>query len=147
MIQGNILVSEDCVPRLTDFGNAALRDYTIRFTQSSIDSVKSLRWAAPELFKSSPRSYAADVWALGMETITCEVPYSEKSDHAVIFAVMFEMTLPKRPLEYIPMASLDGDTLWSLLRSCWEFEPARRPSALHAKTVMKSISAGGLRKR
>ncbi|QRV95310.1 Tyrosine kinase family catalytic domain protein [Ceratobasidium sp. AG-Ba] len=147
---GNVLVSKNGIPRLTDFGNAALRECTIRFTKSSTESVKSLRWAAPELFKSASSSYAADVWALGMtilETITCDVPYSEKSEHAVVFAIMIEMAVPDRPLKYIPRGSSDGDALWSLLRSCWEFEPARRPSALHVKTVMKGISAGGLGRR
>ncbi|ELU38302.1 Pkinase domain-containing protein [Rhizoctonia solani AG-1 IA] len=41
----NILISQDHTPRLTDFGNSALAEYTLQFTHSSTVQGMSLRWA------------------------------------------------------------------------------------------------------
>lgn len=43
-----------------------------------------------------------------------------------MFAVVVDKTSPERPEAHIPTNSEDGDKLWSLLKSCWEFEPERR---------------------
>ncbi|KAG8766044.1 hypothetical protein FRC12_007115 [Ceratobasidium sp. 428] len=48
---------------------------------------------------------------------------------AVITAVMVKKEVPKRPEDYIPSSSLKGDVLWTLLTSCWEHDPGKRPMA------------------
>ncbi|KAG8795970.1 hypothetical protein FRC12_007316 [Ceratobasidium sp. 428] len=63
---GNVLISQDGVARLVDFGNAKLQEYSLKFTQTSTKEALSSRWAAPELFEGDPCSYATDVYALGM---------------------------------------------------------------------------------
>ncbi|KAG8723617.1 hypothetical protein FRC09_002534 [Ceratobasidium sp. 395] len=62
----NVLISQDGVARLADFGNAKLQEYTLKFTKTSTKEALSSRWAAPELFEGKPCSYQTDVYALGM---------------------------------------------------------------------------------
>ncbi|KAG8687059.1 hypothetical protein FRC09_013723, partial [Ceratobasidium sp. 395] len=128
----NVLVSQDGVAQLADFGNAKLEEYTLKFTKTSTKEALSSRWAAPELFEGSSCSYATDVYAHGMtilEAITGDVPWTGKSERAVMFAITIKRVCPERPETHIPSESEHGDTLWTLLKSCWEFEPEKRPSA------------------
>ncbi|KAG9088921.1 hypothetical protein FRC06_001779 [Ceratobasidium sp. 370] len=48
--------------------------------------------------------------------------------------------IPKRPEESIPSNSQHGDALWSLLQSCWEFKPEKRPSAAKVAEIMKGVT-------
>ncbi|QRV92195.1 Serine/threonine-protein kinase [Ceratobasidium sp. AG-Ba] len=41
----NVLVSRDGIPRLADFGNAKLQEYTMKFTKTSTKETVSSRWA------------------------------------------------------------------------------------------------------
>ncbi|KAG8790282.1 hypothetical protein FRC12_012286 [Ceratobasidium sp. 428] len=130
----NVLISQDGAAQLADFGNAKLEEYTLKFTQTSTKEALSSRWAAPELFEGSLCSYATDVYALGMtilEAVTGDVPWTGKSERAVMFAITMKRVCPDRPETHIPPDSQHGDTLWSLLKSCWEFEPGERPSAVN----------------
>ncbi|KAG9122248.1 hypothetical protein FRC07_001465 [Ceratobasidium sp. 392] len=43
--KANVLISKQGVPRLADFGNATLQEYTLQFTKSSTAEVLSARWA------------------------------------------------------------------------------------------------------
>ncbi|KAG8721246.1 hypothetical protein FRC09_008202 [Ceratobasidium sp. 395] len=142
----NVLITEDGSARLADFGNAALQELTLRFTQSSTKAGLSPRWAAPELIKGAKCNFPADIYALGMEALTSSVPFADKPDFAVMYAVM-EKYQPKRPEAIIPMDSEDGDKMWSLLRWCWEYEPEKRPSAAEVKKIVKTITQAGLQRR
>ncbi|KAG8792969.1 hypothetical protein FRC12_004338 [Ceratobasidium sp. 428] len=135
----NVLISQDGIPQLADFGNAKLQEYTLKFTKTSTKEALSSRWAAPELFEGESCSYATDVYALGMtilEAITGDIPWTGKSERAVMFAITIKRAYPERPEVYIPSASEQGDFLWSLLKSCWEFEPEERPSAAKVAQVV-----------
>ncbi|KAG8795785.1 hypothetical protein FRC12_009792 [Ceratobasidium sp. 428] len=132
----NVLISENGSPRLADFGNAASKELTLRFTQASTKGSFSPRWTAPELFEDTKCNVQADIYALGMETLTGEVPFPDKQDHQVIYSVMFKRLQPTRPEAHIPTGSKDGNKLWSLLQWCWEYKPDKRPSAAEVhKTV------------
>ncbi|KAG8783248.1 hypothetical protein FRC12_019927 [Ceratobasidium sp. 428] len=61
----NVLISQDGIPQLADFGNAKLQEYTLKFSKTSTKEALSSRWAAPELFEGESCSYATDVYALG----------------------------------------------------------------------------------
>jgi serine/threonine protein kinase len=41
----NVLISDEGVAKLTDFGNAAVKKYTLQFTGTTGGSNISLRWA------------------------------------------------------------------------------------------------------
>ncbi|QRW06409.1 Tyrosine kinase family catalytic domain protein [Ceratobasidium sp. AG-Ba] len=145
----NVLVSRYGVAQLADFGNATLNEYTLMFSKTSTKESLSPRWAAPELFRGAKCSVQADIYALGMtilETITGDVPYPDKTEYAVMFAVMFEKAYPERPDTHIPNSE-QGDSLWSLLKSCWEFEPEKRPSAAEVARKMAGITDEGLRRK
>jgi hypothetical protein len=47
----------------------------------------------------------------------------------VIMRKILSKEHPKRPEEYIPGSSTQGDHLWSLLTKCWEYNPPDRPTA------------------
>ncbi|QRV92211.1 Vegetative incompatibility protein HET-E-1 [Ceratobasidium sp. AG-Ba] len=144
----NVLVSIDGTPRLADFGNAKLQEYTLKFTKTSTKETMSSRWAAPELYEGAPCSFTTDVYALGMtvlETITGEVPWSGQTEHFVLFAVTLKRECPERPEAHIPTYSEHGDALWSVLRWCWENDPGKRPTAEQVKSKMENITKQGLR--
>ena len=44
-MKDNILVSKDGLPRLADFGNALLQDYTLLFSQTTTKGNLTMRWA------------------------------------------------------------------------------------------------------
>ncbi|CAE6440093.1 unnamed protein product [Rhizoctonia solani] len=62
----NVLISEKGVPVLTDFGNAILRDQTLKFTQARSTGGLTARWSAAELLRGDRHTEATDVYALGM---------------------------------------------------------------------------------
>ncbi|KAF8604166.1 kinase-like protein [Ceratobasidium sp. AG-I] len=127
----NVLISDDGTPMLADFGNAILQESTLQFTTTTTRYALSARWAAPELTERlGMHSFAADVYALGMETITGKVPYSEKSELGVYMALAMG-ELPPQPEDSIPSNSEIGRNLWRLLTTCWSYEPGDRPSAVH----------------
>ncbi|QRV90507.1 hypothetical protein RhiJN_18525 [Ceratobasidium sp. AG-Ba] len=142
----NVLISQDGIAQLADFGNATLQEYTLRFTKTSTKEVLSSRWAAPELFEGASCNLSTDVYALGMtilETITSDIPWTGMSDRAVMFSVMIHKSCPERPESYIPKNSDHGDKLWSLLQSCWSFDPETRPSAGEVTDIMSEIKQSG----
>ncbi|KAG9099948.1 hypothetical protein FS749_016646 [Ceratobasidium sp. UAMH 11750] len=63
----NVLVSDNGIAKLTDFGNAVLKKHTLEFTGTTSGSKISVRWTAPEVLRGeSAYTKEADVYALGM---------------------------------------------------------------------------------
>ncbi|KAG9080753.1 hypothetical protein FS749_007910, partial [Ceratobasidium sp. UAMH 11750] len=146
----NVLVSSEGIPMITDFGNAVLQQGTLQFTETVKQSGFTPRWTAPEILdeREVKQSEEADVYALGMtilETITGKVPYSHINNIvALIKAIAIKNETPKRPEEHMASNSEHGDALWSLLQSCWKFEPEERPDAAEVAKIMKGITREGL---
>jgi serine/threonine protein kinase len=61
------------------------------------------------------------------EAITGEVPYAGVNDMAVLYAII-EKRAPKRPEKHIPITSVHGELLWSLLNRCCASGPGSRPT-------------------
>ncbi|KAG9092042.1 hypothetical protein FRC06_000270 [Ceratobasidium sp. 370] len=57
---------------------------------------------------------------------------------------VFSKRCPERPAEHIPEDSLHGNILWSLLNSCWAYEPGDRPKASGVKDIMQGVAREGL---
>lgn len=138
----NVLVSEDGQLKLTDFGNAALREYTIRFSSTTSAPSVSMRWTAPEVVLGEVgTSPEADVYALGMtflEVISGTVPYDGLSDIPVFGKIMNKIH-PVRPEEHLPSNSAQADSAWSLMTSCWLYNAQERPKASKVRDEMKLI--------
>ncbi|CAE6456069.1 unnamed protein product [Rhizoctonia solani] len=140
----NILISDEGVPLLTDFGNALLAQYTLKFTQTTSTNTLTMRWAAPELIEeSSEHNKATDVYALGMticEALTGKVPYYGKSETSTMYLVTMRKTPPERP-QNMCGPHKTGDQLWNLLLRCWSFEPTERPSSAEVLSVIGTITS------
>ncbi|CAE6533660.1 unnamed protein product [Rhizoctonia solani] len=143
----NVLISQDYTPKLTDFGNAALAEYTLQFTNSSTTQSMSVRWTAPEILKQETKTtQAGDMFALGMitfEVITGILPYVGVSDPVAMFSIAAGK-LPERPQAHIPSGVKQADRLWSAIASCWAYNPNERPKAQEIRSMMDGITSGEL---
>ncbi|KAG8783794.1 hypothetical protein FRC12_019361 [Ceratobasidium sp. 428] len=63
---------------ITDFGNAVLQQGTLQFTETRKALQFTPRWTAPELLMNEKitLSEEADVYALGMTVLVCELSYN-----------------------------------------------------------------------
>ncbi|KAF8601108.1 hypothetical protein BDV93DRAFT_510375 [Ceratobasidium sp. AG-I] len=77
----------------------------------------------------------ADVYALGMETITGRSPYTGKPDPTVMGLVMIRKQLPPRPVDLISEDSNHGRKLWKILEQCWSHNPELRPGVAAVRDV------------
>ncbi|CAE6444949.1 unnamed protein product [Rhizoctonia solani] len=143
----NVLISQDYTPKLTDFGNAALSEYTLRFTNSSTTQSVSVRWTAPEILKQETKTtQAGDIFAFGMiifEAITGLLPYVGVSEPVAMFSIVAGK-LPERPQAHIPSGVEQADRLWSVITSCWAYDPSGRPKAQDIRSMIDGITFGGL---
>ncbi|KAG8683912.1 hypothetical protein FRC09_015731, partial [Ceratobasidium sp. 395] len=140
--QDNILVSNDGEPLVTDFGNAVLRERTLKFTSTTTGHKISSRWTAPELLHGDPYSFEADVYALGMtilEVVTEDVPYATIHREVAVIAAILTGVLPERPQAQIPSTSTFGEALWALLNECWTLDPMKRPTAAAVRDKMRVL--------
>ncbi|KAM9245234.1 megakaryocyte-associated tyrosine-protein kinase [Dugong dugon] len=130
----NILVSEDLVAKVSDFGLA-------KAERKELDSSRlPIKWTAPEALKHGRFSSKSDVWSFGV--LLWEVfsygraPYPKMSLKAVSEAVEkgYRMEAP----EGCP------GPIHTLMGSCWEAEPSRRPPfrKLAEKLARELRSAG-----
>ncbi|ELU40226.1 Vegetative incompatibility protein [Rhizoctonia solani AG-1 IA] len=135
----NVLVSSNEVAKLTDFGLSAMSGTTIAFSETTNSQAVSTRWAAPELLlEGALKTEKSDVYALGMEIITGEVPYSQcQRDYQVITKVL-QGTLPERPTEQLKEDS-SGNQIWELLLKCWDRDPDARKSAKEVAEFLASV--------
>ncbi|CAE6459277.1 unnamed protein product [Rhizoctonia solani] len=169
----NILVSQDRVVKITDFGNAALAEYSLQFTSNAGGCSVSPRWTAPEILEEKTKTtVVGDIFALGMvrppflfdtyvlsdpnrsfpvlprrliqEVITGASPYDGVKD-VVVSTKILNRVHPARPEAHIPTGSKHADRLWSLLLSCWEYDSQDRPTALQVRNEMKKITPKGLK--
>ncbi|QRV90158.1 Tyrosine kinase specific for activated [Ceratobasidium sp. AG-Ba] len=141
----NVLVSDEGIPMINDFGNAIVSG-TLGFADTTQKNWNTPRWTAPEVIdqRQSGNTQEADVYSLGMtvlETISGKLPYSDlRTIHALYIAKVFTKDIPKRPEEHMPSNNAYGDGLWSLLRSCWAHEPKERPTASQVAANMRTLA-------
>ncbi|XP_076134822.1 megakaryocyte-associated tyrosine-protein kinase isoform X1 [Alosa pseudoharengus] len=114
----NILVSEDTVAKVSDFG------LTKGDSKGSEQVKLPVKWTAPEALKKEKFSTRSDVWSYGIllwETFSYgRQPYPKMSLKEVRERVEqgYRMEAP----EDCPPA------LYQLMRGCWQDEPGKRPS-------------------
>lgn len=138
----NVLVSSDFIPKVTDFGNAALKEYTLQFSNTTSRAGTSLNWVAPEVLgEETGPSVEADVYSLGMtilEIIAGKIPYAGLRDFVIVKNILSGVR-PMRPEEQIPSNRRHADLLWSLLTSCWAHSAQGRPTPIEVLDKMKMV--------
>ncbi|KAJ1301337.1 hypothetical protein OPQ81_003737 [Rhizoctonia solani] len=121
----NVMISSAGEPLIADFGNAHLRELTLRFTDTTNPGL-SLRWAAPELFTDDDNkpNKMSDVYSYGMETFTGKIPFDDKSERWVITS----LTSGRSSLSPARPEIIANDEIWEILTSCWMRDPNNRPT-------------------
>jgi serine/threonine protein kinase len=139
----NVLMSDDGIPLLADFGRSKFIDHR-GFTTSFAGSA---RYLAPELVSDEPdiddsaAAYEAveeqtpaanltketDVFAFSMvalEILTGQIPYFYLRQDSTVIALVQEGTRPDRD-RCLPTTFTEP--MWMLLVNCWKADPKERP--------------------
>jgi serine/threonine protein kinase len=148
--QKNILINRDgkaivCGFDLSEFSNVrwsiqctSLSDMEIYHLQLAISHA---RWLAPERITSlsvaSPTE-KADIWSFGLlclEFFTGKDPYHAHSD-LYVPVLLSKGTRPEHP-----GSTAVGLTpkMWDLMRSCWQIDPAQRPSMSEIQSTIRDM--------
>ncbi|CAE6433640.1 unnamed protein product [Rhizoctonia solani] len=139
----NILVSSDGAAEVTDFGSSIMSEASLCFSKTaSMDW--DIRGTAPELLsEGATKSKPADVYALGMamlEIFTGDVPYAEYRADAQVVHALLKGKLPTRPVDQLKNDER-GNKTWQLMVSCWDRDPAARPTASQVLESLEDISS------
>ncbi|EJD36726.1 kinase-like protein, partial [Auricularia subglabra TFB-10046 SS5] len=126
----NILISDDGMALLSDFGLAAVQVEVaeISFLTMSGSSAKgTCRWMSHELNlgDDAQLTKASDIWAFGcvlVEVLSGRVPFYELATDMQVILAVSRGDLPSRPPRI-------RDTLWKIMLRCWALVPSDRPSA------------------
>ena len=136
----NILLDRNYSAKLADFGLSRLKQESRSSTSSQKDSVGTVAWMAPELFKRRARYVkGSDMYSYGMilwELSSRSMPWSDAHSNALIIQWVSQGDREDIPSSTpLPIATL--------IKACWEADPDKRPSAEEAmKTLAQSL--GGL---
>ncbi|WP_405842200.1 protein kinase domain-containing protein [Streptomyces sp. NBC_01518] len=129
----NILVTDEGVARLTDFGISRALGNDV--TQSATGSVRGKpRYLAPEVAKGQPVGQKADVFSLGASLFTAvegQSPYGE-AEHL--------MTYLARAVEGRIEPTSQAGQLTGPLAELLEVEPRDRPDAARALKLLRSAT-------
>ncbi|KAF9645572.1 kinase-like protein [Thelephora ganbajun] len=144
---GNILITEDGIARVGDFGiTGVITDPTVVDPGSTTRSKPgAVRYMAPELlnplqfnFSDSNPSKESDIYSLTMtayETLAEILPYGDARDGIITFRVMTG-DRPPRPLN----ARWLQDQIWNMIQTCWSEKREQRWDA-HAIYSQFSVSS------
>ncbi|KZV83640.1 kinase-like protein, partial [Exidia glandulosa HHB12029] len=140
----NVLISNDGVARLSDFGfSVLLANYSQSLTQTS-NIHGTYRWMAPELVleEGARHSYASDIWAFGcliIEVYSGQVPYHTRRNHLQVVTALARSEPP-------PLPSALPAFLMAIVLECCTFVVEERPAASYIvacippKAVLSRIS-------
>jgi len=124
----NVLLDAQMGAKLTDFGLSKVKNETKSQTttnKTSKDSVGTVQWMAPELFKrKAVYTQKSDIYSLGItfwELAARKIPYAEDSQGAIPAFVQ------QGEREDIPADC--PEKLSYLIQQCWANDPSVRPSA------------------
>ncbi|KAG9048472.1 hypothetical protein FS837_012781 [Tulasnella sp. UAMH 9824] len=128
--QVNVFVTGDCVAKISDFGGSRrVEEFRTGFTTAGL-ALTTTRYTAPEILQGDQHlSLSSDVFSfacVALETMTDKCPFWRiQNDVQVITEVVFRKQTPS-PEDHPGME----ETLWELLRGCWNYEPSDRPKMI-----------------
>ncbi|KAK8884699.1 hypothetical protein M9Y10_043818 [Tritrichomonas musculus] len=116
----NILLDEEMLPKIGDFGLSRFQDDEI--SQMTAD-VGTPHWMAPELFESTNYTNKVDVYAFGMlmwEMYNEDAPFHGMNSVQIAFQVSKEGYRPPWPAD-------TPEEFKSFVNLCWHQNPNKRP--------------------
>ncbi len=135
----NILLDDEGVPYIADFGLAKDRDASI-LTKAG-QALGSMDYMAPEQIRGEEVSAQSDVYALGCVMFECmsgKPPFADRQGMRILWAHLQED--PPDPLS--ERDDVPPDVGWAL-KQALEKEPEGRPPTATAYASMVRIAAGG----
>lgn len=134
---GNVLVTEDDLCKLADFGCCrAIEEDNKPTSPTKSNLTGTYAYRAPELLKGESPSTKADIYSFGVclwQMLTREQPYGNENQHVVIFGVVAYQLRPELNEEIIT-----GDEQYvNLIRQCWQAEAKLRPAASEIVTKLQ----------
>lgn len=122
----NILVDPTGVIKLTDFGVSSALDVP---TMTGNTLVGTPHFIAPEMIEGRPYNKSVDIWSLGctvLELATGRRPYHDLRAHEALFRIAQDRRPP-------PIPSSVSPPLRDFLKTCWVWDPEKRPLTAHLK--------------
>jgi serine/threonine protein kinase len=122
----NILVDPSGVIKLTDFGVSSALDVP---TMTGNTLVGTPHFIAPEMIEGRPYNKSVDIWSLGctvLELATGRRPYHDLRAHEALFRIAQDRKPP-------PIPSSVSPPLRDFLKTCWVWDPEKRPLTSHLK--------------
>ncbi|XP_030164502.1 ephrin type-A receptor 1 [Lynx canadensis] len=132
----NILVSQNLCCKVSDFGLTRLLD-NFDGTYETQGGKIPIRWTAPEAIAHRTFTTASDVWSFGIvmwEVLSFgDKPYGEMSNQEVMKSIEDGYRLP-------PPVDCPAP-LYELMKNCWAYDRARRPSFHQLKAHLEQLLA------
>lgn len=116
----NCMITTDGKLKIRDFGMA--KDFS---GTTKTNWKGSTRWLAPEVIKDQELSPKAEIFAFAIivwEMLTCEAPYSDKTEETVMHEVCYKDLRPAIPTECPTF-------LKDLMERCWHEDRQMRPAS------------------
>ena len=128
----NVLVGENEVCKVADFGLLRELPEENGTYQSAANIPLPVRWMAPESIREHTFSAASDVWSYGILMWEMfnpgKVPYSMLSNMECVMEV-FKGTRP-------PIPGAAPNIVARVMKSCWQKDPEKRPNFLVISTLL-----------
>ena len=126
----NVLLDNDLLPRLCDFGIARFMDSATPMTKA----IGTPHWMAPEMLSNGKYGPEVDVYSYAMilyELLTDEVPWGNTRPESMLRQVLVEGKRPQLPRNTPP-------AMKDLIKMCWAQQPKSRPSFLEIYQMFES---------
>eukprot|EP00045_Choanoeca_perplexa_P015887 m.206623 g.206623 ORF g.206623 m.206623 type:complete len:1224 (-) comp17107_c0_seq3:47-3718(-) len=127
-----------CLIKLADFGLGRTLDAHADYYRATSQRELPFRWQAPEACLQAKHSMASDMWSLGVvmwEVLNCATrPYSSLGSMAEVLAYLRQgqrLSLPDGPTT----------TMSRIVQSCWQGDPALRPTAGVTLAQLRDVEA------
>uniref|UniRef100_A0A336MLA7 mitogen-activated protein kinase kinase kinase n=1 Tax=Culicoides sonorensis TaxID=179676 RepID=A0A336MLA7_CULSO len=120
--------------KITDFGLAREAYNTTRMSAAG-----TYAWMPPEVIKSGQYSKFSDVWSYGIvlwELLTGETPYKGFDSLSVAYGVAVNSL-------HLPIPRTCPEAWGTLMKSCWELDPHKRPKFQDILKGLEAIECSG----